>query len=310
MNDIDIEQAVYIASAGISVALGSWLTLDSLVRASDHASRFQAERGPATTFIFKALRPFARWFGFIIGGFAARIEMKLGREADSSFLLNTRVRIEKKLLSAGHPEGVTPDEFLGLMVVGAIVGAGLGVLVNMRIQVAAIIFVMTVVGAYWPNVWLHKRVRIRHTDIRHELPYALDLLTLSVEAGLDFTEALSRITGKLGNSPLATELGAALRDIQLGRTRAQALRSLADRLDISEVNSVVGALIQADELGSNLGPILRIQSTQLRITRSQEAEKKALEAPVKILFPLIFFIFPTIFLIIGGPIVLKMMKGP
>ncbi|HRU07543.1 MAG TPA: type II secretion system F family protein, partial [Candidatus Brocadiia bacterium] len=157
----------------------------------------------------------------------------------------------------------------------------------------------------WPSTWLNKRLRLRRADISHELPYALDLLTLSVEAGLDFTEALDRIVHKLGESPLAEELGATLRDIRLGRTRTEALRNLSHRVDMGAVTSVASALIQADELGSSLGPILRAQSEQLRVARSQEAEKKALEAPVKILFPLIFFILPTIFLIIGGPIFLK-----
>lgn len=310
IDDINVETAFYVASTGVSVALGAWLVIDSMIRAREEALRFQTERGQATSVLFKTMRPFARWFGFLIGGFAARIEMRLGRDSSESFLLGTRIRIDKRLRSAGHPEGVTPDEFLGLMVVGAAVGTGVGFLVFMRMQVAAVIGVFSLLGAFWPVGWLGKRVRARQTDVRHELPYALDLLTLSVEAGLDFTEAIGRIVGKLGNSPLASELGQTMRDIQLGRTRAEALRNLADRLGIGEVNSIVSALIQADELGASLGPILRIQSSQLRINRSQEAEKKALEAPVKILFPLIFFIFPTIFLMIGGPIYLKYAVAP
>jgi tight adherence protein C len=296
---------VYVVSTFLSVTLGVFLTIQSMARARAEAMRFQGERGQATTLLFKLLRPFARWFGFLIGGYAARIEMRLGRGAEQSFLLNTRVRIERKLRAAGHPEGVTSDEFLGLMVVGGAAGALVGAAVYLRMQLTAIIYAFVLIGALWPVSWLSKRVRARQTDIRHELPYALDLLTLSVEAGLDFTEAIGRIVRKLGNSPLSIEFGQALRDIQLGRTRAEALRNLSDRLEITEVNSITSALIQADELGSSLGPILRIQSNQLRTVRSQEAEKRALEAPVKILFPLIFFIFPTIFLMIGGPIVLK-----
>jgi tight adherence protein C len=307
MDELNVETAVYIASAGISVMLGSWLVIDSMVRARREAARHMTERGPASSLLFKMLRPFARWFGFIIGGFAAKLEMRLGRGAEQSFLLSARIRIERKLIAGGHPEGVTADEFLGLMIVGCLFGGGLGLLAFLRLQLLAVVFVLAILGALWPIHWLNSRVRSRHTDIRNELPYALDLLTLSVEAGLDFTEALGRITTKLGNSPLATELGQTLRDIQLGRTRAEALRNMSERLDLSEVNSIVSALIQADELGSNLGPILRIQSSQLRTTRSQEAERKALQAPVKILFPLIFFIFPCIFLMIGGPIIIKMM---
>ena len=118
---------------------------------------------------------------------------------------------------------------------------------------------------------------------------------------------MTRIVKKLGNSALAVELGQTVRDIHLGRTRVQALRELSRRVDLSELNSLVGALIQADELGSSLGPILRIQADQLRIRRSQTAEKLAMEAPVKILLPLILFIFPTIFIMIFGPIALKLL---
>jgi tight adherence protein C len=163
-------------------------------------------------------------------------------------------------------------------------------------------------GLYLPLLWVRGRIRHRQDEIRRSLPYALDLLTLSVEAGLDFTQAMTRIVRKLGNSALAVELGQTVRDIHLGRTRMQALRELSRRVDLPELNSLVGALIQADELGSSLGPILRIQADQLRIRRSQAAEKLAMEAPVKILLPLILFIFPTIFIMIFGPIALKLLK--
>ena len=116
---------------------------------------------------------------------------------------------------------------------------------------------------------------------------------------------MARIVQKLGSSALAVEFGQTLRDIQLGRTRAQALRDLSRRVDLPELNSLVSALIQADELGSSLGPILRVQSEQLRTRRSQQAEKLAMQAPVKILLPLIFFIFPCIFIMIFGPIILR-----
>ena len=308
MMELDPETTIYIVCAGLSVACGSWLVLDSLVRARDEAMRFGRAHPGSSSVLFKLMRPFAQWFGFLVGGMAARIEMRLGRDAGQSFLLSARVRVGKKLRAAGHPEGVTPDEYIGLMVVGAVFGAILGFLFFLRMKLLMLVFVGAGLGSFWPQTWLSRQLRIRQTSIRNELPYALDLLTLSVEAGLDFTEALKRISQKLGDSPLAVELGRTLRDVNLGRTRGQALRGLTERVDMAEVNSIVSALIQADELGANLGPILRIQSNQLRTARSQDAEKRALQAPVKILFPLIFFIFPTIFVMIGGPIFLKYAK--
>jgi tight adherence protein C len=197
---------------------------------------------------------------------------------------------------------------LGLIVLGAFIGLLFGLVLNLRLQFGLIVLFTFGVGIYWPMLWVRGRIRRRQDEIRRGLPYALDLLTLSVEAGLDFTQAMTRIVKKLGNGALAVELGQTVRDIHLGRTRVQALRDLSRRVDLSELNSLVGALIQADELGSSRGPILRIQADQLRVRRSQAAEKLAMEAPVKILLPLILFIFPTIFIMIFGPIALKLMK--
>jgi len=160
-------------------------------------------------------------------------------------------------------------------------------------------------GFFLPAIWLNDHVKRRQGQIQKALPFALDLLTLSVSAGLDFTTSLDKIVGKLHGSALAFELGITLSEIQLGRSRADALRDLARRVSVAEMTSVTSALIQADELGAPLAPILRVQSEQLRNGRSQRAEKLAMEAPVKILAPLIAFIFPNTFIIIAGPILLK-----
>ena len=136
----------------------------------------------------------------------------------------------------------------------------------------------------------------------------MDLLTLSVEAGLDFTSALQRIVKKIKKNPLGEEFSKLLKEITMGTTRAQGLRDLAKRINIMEVTSLANAIIQADELGANIAPVLRIQADQLRTKRFQRAEKLALEAPVKLLFPLVAFIFPTTFIMIFGPILLKFIK--
>ena len=159
-----------------------------------------------------------------------------------------------------------------------------------------------------PFAWLRKRLNRRRSAVRKLLPYALDLLTLSVEAGLDFTSALARLVPKLGDNPLAFELGEMLRAIRLGRSRSGSLRDLADRMAMTEVTSVTSSLIQADELGADLGPVLRVLSDQMRADRSNRAEKKAMEAPVKLLFPLIVFIFPTVFLILFSGIGIEYLK--
>jgi len=294
-------------TAGVSVGCVGYVLVNTILAGRDEARHLRAMGRPATSLLFKLLRPVARWVSFFVGRVSARIEMALGRAAEKSYLVRPRIWAEKRLRSAAYPEGVTADELLGLVALGAFIGLLFGLALNLRLQFGPIVLFTFAIGLYLPMMWVRGRVRRRQDDIRRSLPYALDLLTLSVEAGLDFTQAMTRIVKKLGDSALAVELGQTVRDIHLGRTRVQALRELSRRVDLSELNSLVGALIQADELGSSLGPILRIQADQLRIRRSQTAEKLAMEAPVKILLPLILFIFPTIFIMIFGPIALKLL---
>jgi hypothetical protein len=169
---------------------------------------------------------------------------------------------------------------------------------------SAILLPFLLIGFLEPWIWLRDRERARKRAIRRDLPYALDLLTLSVEAGLDFTAALARIVRRRPGRALSDELAETLRQIQMGVPRAEALRDLHDRVRMDELFSVTSALIQADELGASLGPILRIQAETFRIRRAQAAEKQAMEAPVKLLFPLICFFFPATFIVLFGPIII------
>ena len=156
-----------------------------------------------------------------------------------------------------------------------------------------------------PSLWLNKAVAARQRAILRSLPFVLDLLTLSVEAGMDFMSALQRSTEARKIDELGEEILRVVREIQLGTTRRDALRTMSKRIDLPDVRSVVNALVQADELGVSVGAILRIQSDQIRQRRFERAEKLANEAPVKLLFPLLFFIFPSVFLILLGPVVYR-----
>jgi tight adherence protein C len=307
MEDVSLGTILLALCAGASVACMAYVVLTTLMSARAETRRYRSLGRPSSSVSFKLMRPVARAFATALGMLSARVEMALRRPAEKSFLLGPRLWAEKNLRAASYPEGVSAEEFLGLVLLGGVAGALIGALFNIRLKINFIVLLFAVGGMYMPLLWLRGQVRQRREDIRRGLPYALDLLTLSVEAGLDFTQALSRIVRKLGNTPLGAELGQMVRDIQLGRTRSQALRELGRRVDVPELNSIVSALIQADELGSSLGPILRIQADQLRTRRSQTAEKLAMEAPVKILLPLILFIFPTIFIMIFGPIALKLL---
>ncbi len=299
---------LYSLAFGGAVAGVVWFFISTIRTAREETMlAFQGRLVESQSLLIKILRPFAQSAGFFIGRIAARIEMRLGRDANKSILLNTRIRIQRALNAAGRPDGLVADEFLGLVVVSATVGLVVGLLIYWRIRLGLFPLALIVLFAYLPIARLNSLKRRRQRQIKKMLPYTVDLLSLSVTAGLDFTEALARIVAQLGQSPLAIELGEMLRQIKLGKPRVEALRDLNRRVDMQEVSSVVSALIQTDELGGNLGPILRTQAQQLRIERSQYAEKLAMQAPVKILFPLIFFILPTVFIMIFGPIALKLL---
>lgn len=160
-----------------------------------------------------------------------------------------------------------------------------------------------------PDLWLYGAVRRRHLSIQKSLPFVLDLLTLSVEAGMDFISALQRNCKLRRLDPLNEELLRMTKEIQVGSSRREALRNMADRVRQPDLKSVAYALIQADELGVSIGSILRIQSEQLRSRRFDRAEKLAAEAPVKMLGPLMLCIFPAVFIILLGPVLGQAMKG-
>ncbi len=170
------------------------------------------------------------------------------------------------------------------------------------ITVAWIWVVLQVIFRYMTG----KAITRRQSEMLKALPYALDLITVSVEAGLSLDGAISRIVSHISGA-LSDELGKTLKEMRMGIEKKIALRNMAYRCDVKEISVLMTALIQADELGISLGKVLRIESAQMREKRRQSARERAMKAPVKILFPLVFFIFPSLFIIILGPAVLQMM---
>ena len=235
-------------------------------------------------------------------------------------LEDSRQRISRKLVSGGYEGLIQPEEVVALRL---LMPLGLGVFLCLLLgfafphmpaavggflikrQYIIYFFVLLALGFY-PDAWLKKSVRLRHRSIERALPFVLDLLTLSVESGLDFMTGINRIIQYRAIDPLGEELIRVFREIQVGRSRKEALKNFSTRIDHSDIRSVANALIQADELGTGIGGALRIQSDQIRIKRFQRAEKLGNEAPVKMLFPLVAFIFPSVFLILLGPVMLQM----
>ena len=160
-----------------------------------------------------------------------------------------------------------------------------------------------------PGLWLNATIKKRHKAILKAMPFMIDLLTLSVEAGIDFMNALQRSLESRKTDPLTEELVRVNHEIQLGTSRRDALKNLARRVDMPDMRSFAYALIQADELGVSIGTILRIQSDQIRQKRFARAEKMANEAPVKMLGPLMLFIFPAVFIVLLGPILSRVAGG-
>ncbi|HEX7068840.1 MAG TPA: type II secretion system F family protein, partial [Candidatus Limnocylindria bacterium] len=192
----------------------------------------------------------------------------------------------------------------------AVIGFLLGLLIGKGAIILGLLFMIVggAVGYIAPEFWLGKKIAARSMAMVLQLPDALDLLTISVEAGLGFDAALAKVVEKM-EGPLVDEFRQALAEVRMGRTRREALRDVANRADAQPVSNFIGAIVQAEQLGVPIAKVLQIQSNQLRIERRQRAEEAAAKAPVKMLFPMVGCIFPTIFIVILGPAIVTVMGG-
>jgi tight adherence protein C len=220
-------------------------------------------------------------------------------------------RIRRRLDLAGNPAGWNVDRVLTLTVLGAVGGLVVGALVGLRLgtSVPALLVLLAacaLVGFHAPGIYLHLRAEDRAEQVRRALPDAIDMLTISVEAGLGFDAAVQQVAHRT-EGPLADELSRMLREMQLGRSRADALRGLAERSKVAELRGFVGAMVQADGLGIPVAQVLRVQSAEIRVKRRQRAEEQAQQVPVKMTIPLIFCIMPCLMIVVMGPAALQMM---
>jgi tight adherence protein C len=213
----------------------------------------------------------------------------------------------RKLEIAGSPVRLEAATFLATRFVVGVLFGGLILLIGLLApnrwplgQILLVTLVFTVLGFFFPQLWLQTRINARQMDIRRALPDALDLLTICVEAGLGLEAAMSKVSGKWHNQ-LSLALMRAIREIQLGKARRDAMRDMADRIGLPEMTSFVAAIIQSEILGVSLAKVLRIQSDQMRVRRRQFAEERARQAPVKMILPLAFLIFPSILIILLTP---------
>ncbi len=218
-----------------------------------------------------------------------------------------RERLLGRLRLAGLDYALAPEQFLSGSLIAGTVSALLiwFVLSSFNRDPGWWLLLAGAAGYAFPMIWLRDQIGLRRRQTLKTLPFLLDIITLCVEAGLNLTGAITQAVAKGPAGALRDELSRVLRDVRAGRPRIDALRALSDRMDEPSITNLVSALIQAENMGMNLGPILRAQSEQRRAERFARAEKLAMEAPVKMLFPLIAFIFPCTFVVLGFPIAMK-----
>jgi tight adherence protein C len=250
-------------------------------------------------FMERTLRPF---FG--------RLSGRASRLGSASFTERT----EKRLALAGNPSDLRVGDWLGIKVVSAVIFTILFFLIfnfamNSGFVMALVLAAAgAAIGYILPEFWLTRQVHKRQHAILLMIPDTLDLLTISVRAGLGFDAALAKVVEKL-LGPLSEEFRRALAEVRVGKARRDALRDIIPRTEVQPLTNFIGAIIQAEQLGVSISKVLQVQSEQLRIERRQRAEEMAAKAPIKMLFPLVGCIFPSLFIVILGPALILIVQN-
>jgi tight adherence protein C len=288
--------------AGAAYFIGDAVTAparerDESVRRAATYGRVRAKLGPGQL-------PFRQRILLPTGERLARWTLKLHPKT-------TTEGVSAKLLAAGLGRTIAPTTFLAfksaLAFGGILLGAVIGGAASGASGVLLFAIVLGGIGFLAPDFVVSAKARSRKERIRAELPDALDLMAVSVEAGMGFDGAISKLTEHM-EGPLADEFSLTLSEVKIGESRQVALKKLSERAGSPELSTFVRAIIQADQLGISLGRILRVQATDSRLKRQAAAEEKAMKAPIKMLFPTVLFIFPAMFLVILGPAFLNLSK--
>ncbi|MFH1468797.1 MAG: type II secretion system F family protein [Pseudomonadota bacterium] len=287
-----------ITAAGLFVAVAAFVPDESRRKVEEQLGLQGVSSGQISP-VVEMFRPLLRMVAPLVRGVQAQ---------------RYRDWIERQFVTAGLTGAMSADEFMAYKIVMAVIFWGLFVGLLCKIithwdEPFAFDLGVIALGSFFPEIWIRGEVKRRQEEIRRNLPYVMDLLTLSVEAGLDFVAGLHKVVEKAKAGPLVEELAFFLREIQIGASRQQALRNLGYRCNMAEISSFSALLIQADILGASIGPVLRAQSDLIRTQRYQRAERQGAQAAQKILFPLILCIMPAVFVVIFGPIVLNFVYG-
>lgn len=217
-------------------------------------------------------------------------------------------KYKRKIATAGLTEVLSPEDFFSFkvfLILGfPIAFMGLREFLGETWPVSYIPFI-AIIGYFYPDVWLRSKIQKRQKEILMSMPFSVDMLALSVEAGLDFVAAMTKVIEKAKPGPLTDEYEIFLKEIKVGASRAEGLRNLAWRVNMIQVSSFCATLIAADSVGANIGPILKGLSNEIRQKRSTEVEKAGATAATKILFPMMIFIVPAVFIMVMSPLIIE-----
>jgi len=239
--------------------------------------------------------------------------LAMASQAMARFLpAKNRDKLQQMLQFAGNPGNLQAHEFQALQFAVIILlsfgGWGFAFLMHKGLLIQLLLLLMGgICGVLSGKYYLTARIRTRQEAIQKELPEVLDLLTVSVDAGLGFDSAVSRVVEK-STGVLSEELRKTLKEIQMGKSRRQALKDLGERTGVEDLLTFIGSMIQADQLGVSISKVIRTQAQQIRQKKRQRVEEKAMKTPIKMLIPLVLFIFPTIFIVLLGPALINIMK--
>jgi tight adherence protein C len=308
-------QIIFSLLICISCTVLTFSIVDSMVRRKQIKSRLQdidVTSGGITLQELEMARPFV---DRVLQPVFARLGSVLGNITPQSFM----DRMEHKLARAGYPK-TDPMTFMGVKGLAALISGGgfvlfyiatrigLGAHADIVKRLPSFILIVPMFGFLAPDLWLRIKETERKTEISDNLPDLLDLLSVSVEAGLGFEQALMHAAEKLKGA-VSHEIRRMLQDMRIGLKHSEALRAMSDRVDLPDMKIFCAALIQSYQLGVSIAEVLRVQSESMRQKRRQRAEEAAMKAPLKMLFPLVLFIFPSMLIIVWGPAMLKLMDA-
>lgn len=280
------------------VGVAVYLLVSSVLSTNADASALQWASGDEPT---KSKSGFLEFSRPLVHKFALGLSSKIKSP-------RYRKRIQTKIFTSGLSREINVDEFIGMQILWGVLFPVVLTILNFALELGyhpAVIAGLGLGGLYFPHMHVDQNKKNRYQSVIVDLPFFIDLLALSTEAGLDFIGSIQRVVDKAQGSVLAEELNGVLRDIKLGSSRADALRSMADRLDIPEITSFVTVLIDADATGAGIGKVLKQQSIQMRLERFTRAEKAGARASQLILLPLMLFIMPAVFIMVFGPVILQ-----